>query len=220
MVEFNFNAGDYRPNTGGVGTVPTGEYNVCITSTEVKNNKAGTGQMLVVTMSVQDGEQRGRKVVDRLNLSHPNAQTVEIAFSTLSAICHVTGRMQFTDTAQLHGIPFRLSVLEKPRDDDPTKTSNDIMAYMDAQGNAPGAAGSAPASGGPAPQSAPVAAPVAAPAPVAAAAPVTAPVAAAPAPAYAPAPVLAPAAAPAPVAPAPAAPVQHTAASGKPPWEQ
>ncbi len=56
----------------------------------------------------------GRKLFDRLNLVNANAQTVEIAQRTLSAICHATGRLQVQDSEDLHLIPMLADVTVKP----------------------------------------------------------------------------------------------------------
>ncbi|MBJ3778839.1 DUF669 domain-containing protein [Acuticoccus sp. 2012] len=61
-----------------------------------------------------DGEHVGRKLFDRLNLVNANTQTVEIAQRTLSAICHATGKMQVTDSEQLHLIPLQADVTVQP----------------------------------------------------------------------------------------------------------
>jgi hypothetical protein len=213
LVQFVFNAADVRPNAGGQDVIPSGVYRVQITRTEMKPTKDGSGAYLEVGMSVIDGDHKGATVVDRLNLKNQNAKAVEIAYGSLSAICHVTGVLAMQDTQQLHGRPFQVKVLCSPRQDDPSKQGNEVKGYYDANGNEPGAVAAPAAPPAPVAPAAPAAAPVAAPvAPAApAAAPVAAPVAPA-APAAAPAPAAPPVAAPA-VAPAPAAPAA-------PPWAQ
>lgn len=225
MVQMNFNAAQYEPSTGAADVLETGVYSVQIVNSEVKQTKSGNGYMLVLTMSCMDQHVNGKKLTARLNIHNPNAQAVEIAYRELSAISHVVGVMNWQDTQQLHGRPFKVSVEKSERQDKPGSFSNDIKAYMDYAGNPPNVNGggssqapSAPSAAPPAPAAAQ--APASAPAypPQAQYAPASAP-APAPAPAAAMAPAPTPAAAPAPAhAPAPAP--QPTDANVAAPWQQ
>lgn len=94
--------------------LPPGDYVVQIVESEMADTKAGNGQMLKLTMDILDGPYQGRKLWDSLNLVNPNAQTVEIAQRTLSAICHATGKLQVSDSEQLHFIPLIAVVKTKP----------------------------------------------------------------------------------------------------------
>lgn len=166
MVQLNFNAAQVAPNVG-FEPVPTGHYKVNITKSEEKPNSKGTGSYVELEMTIIDGEFRGRKVFDRLNLRNPNEQAVSIAYGTLSAICHVTGRLHIQDTQQLHGVPFIAVVTKLPRADKPELESNEIKGYKDIHGNDPGFAaaqgqvpGGAPQQPQYQPQQAPVQQPV------------------------------------------------------------
>ena len=211
MVQINFNAQDYDPNTGAGDVFESGEYAFQIVSSATKATKAGTGTMLVFELACVEPEQKGKRFTIRLNVANPNAQAVEIAMKDLSAICHVTGQLHITDTQQLHGKPFRIRLEKAPRADDPTKDGNEVRAYLDMNGNPPAAGGAT--GGAPAAPTAP-AAPVApaAPAPVA---PTAAPAAPAPAASQDPNPT-APAPAVAPPAEAPAAPAAAAANTAPP----
>lgn len=148
MVALNFNTQQAAPNVMPEA-LPSGLYPVMITeSTEKPTAKPGKkpGKYIEFELTVQAGpgvdpKLVGRKVFDRLNIDHESQQTMDIAFSTLSAICHVTGRHNITDTAQLHGIPFMANVIKKPRQDDPSLMSNDVRGYKDINGNDPGFSG-------------------------------------------------------------------------------
>lgn len=162
---------------------------------------------LVFTLEILDGEHQGMKAQYGLNLQNSNPQTVEIARKELSAICHVVGVFNpVTDTAVLHGRPFRVMVRAQKKNPEYTE----VYGVKDQHGRTPTEvknAGPAPASAGPpAAPAPPAAAPAAAPAapagpPPPPAAPVTAAPAAAP-----------PAAPAAPAAPAPGG-------APKAPWE-
>ncbi len=100
-----FNAQQYDP-TQGVGSLPIGKHPVIVESSEVKANKANDGGYLQLNLRIIDGPQQGTTGAYRLNLYHSNQQTVEIAHRQLSAICHVIGVFQVTDSSQLHNLPF------------------------------------------------------------------------------------------------------------------
>lgn len=143
MVALNFNAAQVRPNVS-LDPVPSGLYPVMITKSEEKPTKNGQGAYIEFEMTVLQGHEfAGRKVFDRLNIKNQNQQTVDIAYGTLSAICHVTGCLNMTDTQQLHGRPFQAVVVKVPRDDQPQVMTNNIRGYKDMQGNDPGTAGTA-----------------------------------------------------------------------------
>lgn len=90
--------------------VPPGDYTVQIVKSEMAPTKAGTGEMLKLELEIMDGEHAGRKLWDQLNLRNPNQQAVEIAQRTLSAICHAVGKLQVSDSEQLHFVPMIASV--------------------------------------------------------------------------------------------------------------
>jgi hypothetical protein len=216
MVQMNFNANDYDPSTGGQDVFETGEYNFHIVKSEVMSTKDKNGTMLVFTAECLDPENAKKRLMIRLNVQNQNPQAVEIAFRDLSAICHVCGVLQMTDTQQLHGRPFkmRLEKGEYTKNDGSKAPTTDIRAYLDANGNPPSKGG---AGGAPSAPSAPPSPPAAPPAP--GGAPSAPP--SAPAPSAPPAPPAAPPAAPeAPAAP-PSAPPQQPAAPAAPqaPWQ-
>lgn len=214
----NFDARQVEP-AKAPEPIPTGWYNGKIIESEMKPTKdkgdgSPPGAYLALTIEVVGGQYNGRKVFDRLNLQNNNPLAVEIAYKTLSAICHATGVMQVQDSSQLHGIMLQVRVVQKAAHTEGGQTydaSNEVKGYKPAEGGVAGGppAGFAPPA--PAPAPAPTTPWAAAPAPAPAAAPWAPPAAAAPAVAAPPwaapalAPVHVPAPAPAP-APAPTAP--------------
>lgn len=94
--------------------LPAGRYVVQIVASEMRPTRDGSGQYLWIEMDVLEGEHQGRKLWDRLNLVNPNAQAVEIAQRTLSAICHAAGRLQLQDSEELHLIPMLVDVKVQP----------------------------------------------------------------------------------------------------------
>lgn len=89
--------------------VPPGKYVAQIIASEMKDTAAG-GQMLELTLEIQDGPHARRKLWDNLNLVNSSQKAVEIAQRTLSAICHATGRMQVNDSEELHFRPLLITV--------------------------------------------------------------------------------------------------------------
>ncbi|QIG73305.1 DUF669 domain-containing NTP-binding protein [Rhizobium phage RHph_N17] len=146
MVALNFNASTVKPNVA-LEAIPSGLYPVIITASQEKPTKAGNGSYIEIEMTVQGGEFAGRKVFDRLNIRNANQTAVDIAYATLSAICHVTGVLNMTDTVQLHGRPFQAVVSKLPRDDRPDQMTNEVKGYKDMQGNDPGFSGAVASSG-------------------------------------------------------------------------
>lgn len=131
-----FNAQQYDPSQGG-GSLPVGRHPVVIASSEVKPNKNNDGGYLQLDLKIIDGPQTGVTGAYRLNLYHTSQQTVEIAHRQLSAVCHVTGVFQVTDSSQLHNIPFIVEVA--PQKNDPQYT--EVKKVFDMNGNEPGKAG-------------------------------------------------------------------------------
>ena len=55
-------------------------------------------------MDVQnEGQYKGRKFFERLNIENENQKTVDIAFQTLGEICRAVGLANIDDSEKLHG---------------------------------------------------------------------------------------------------------------------
>ena len=145
--------------------LPAGKYVAMVTESTMKATKENTGSYLQLTLEIQEGEFKGRKLFDRLNLENRNPQAVEIAQRQLSALCHATGVMQLTDSEQLHCKPVlaRVAVRQEAGRD----PSNEVKGYE----ALPPLGGQAAQYQRPAPAAAPVHAPPPAAAPTRAAAP-------------------------------------------------
>lgn len=140
-----FDASTVKPG-GQLDPVPVGEYNVKIIESEMKPTSDGKGQYLALTLEIMDGEFAGRRLVDNLNLVNENAVAVQIAYGSLSAICHATNVIKITDTSELHNKPMLAKVkIENGRvgaDGKSYDAQNRIKRYEKIEGaNAPSAAG-------------------------------------------------------------------------------
>ena len=123
-----FNAEDVEPNDSP-SPIPAGEYNCVIIESEEKENSKGTGTFHVFVLEVIDGEYKGRKLFERLNLKNPSEEAVRISRATLSAICRATGRLRVNDSVDLHNLPMRVKVgLEKRKDNG--EMANRIKGYI------------------------------------------------------------------------------------------
>ena len=199
--------------------LPAGWYNARVINSEAKPTKDNKSGYLQLDLEIIDGEQRGRKVFDRLNLWNQGdnkEKTCEIAQRQLSAYCHATGVFILQDSNQLHGIPLKIKLaIRQSEGFDPT---NDVKAVKHIQDGGTPTAAPVLASVPPVPFGQNPSLP-----PQPAQAPAFAPPAAAPAMPWQPAPVGTPVVAPVaqPGSP-PAAPMQQPApaAGPVPPWRK
>ncbi|MEI7601184.1 MAG: DUF669 domain-containing protein [Aestuariivirga sp.] len=134
-LDSSFDASGIEPTTG-YDVLPAGKYTVQIVESEMRVTSNGMGQFLWLMMDILEGSYKGRKVFDQLNLVNQNPTTVEIAQRALSAICHATGRMQVTDSEELHLIPMTIQVTVKPPKNGYGER-NAIRYLVPAQGAAP-----------------------------------------------------------------------------------
>lgn len=121
-----YDATKYDPNKS-FDPIPAGKYPAVIVASEWCETKKKDGQYLKFTLQIVDGQYKGRKVFDNLNLKNKSTQTVEIANKTLSAICHAVNVLQPGDSAALHNKPLMVSV--KVAKDQNGNPSNDVKGY-------------------------------------------------------------------------------------------
>lgn len=150
-MQLNFDARRVAPSTAPE-PVETGTYPVIIKAAQEKPTKNQDGTFVELTLEVMHGPAAGKRIIDRLNLGNKNPQAVEIAYGQLSAICHVTGRMQIQSEQQLVGATMQVYVVKEPRADAPGQYGNAVKGYKDMQGNDPGQSGQHGNMGGGAPQ--------------------------------------------------------------------
>jgi len=139
-----FDASQVEP-TSPYEVLPPGKYLAQIVASEMRVTKDGMGQYLYLEIDVLEGPYAGRKLFDRLNLVNPNPDAVQIAQRTLSAICRAVGKMQVSNSEQLHLIPLIADVRVRPPKGEYGESNS--LRYLPRNG-APGtaAAPAAPAS--------------------------------------------------------------------------
>ena len=108
-----FDASTVEPNSG-FDVLPPGKYTAQITSSEMRATKDGQGQYLYLEVDILEGRYAGRKLFDRLNLVNANPEAVRIAQQSLSAICRAVGKLQVSNSEQLHLIPLIADVRVRP----------------------------------------------------------------------------------------------------------
>lgn len=143
MAQFNFDASQVAPQAS-TGPLPAGTYLAHITESDVQPLKSGNGEGLKLTFEVIEGQFKGRRVWENLNILHNNEETQRIAQSQLSALCHAVNVIKVMDTAALHFKPVRITVVVREAKDG-YKASNNIKGYESAGSIAAAPAAPAPA---------------------------------------------------------------------------
>ena len=169
MAQLNFDASTVAPQEA-FDPIPAGWYPAQIVESEMKAGSKPGSSYLAITLQIMGGDFNNRKVFDRFNLQNANPVAVEIAYRSLSAVCHAVGLIQVADSQLLHGRPLMVKVSVRPARVDPATgtaydASNEVKGYkaLDASaavaGGAPSAGAPAWATGAAPAVSAPVAAP-------------------------------------------------------------
>ena len=136
MATLNFNANEVEPSVE-FEAIPAGKYQAVIVASDMKTNKAGTGEYLLLEFEIIEGEYQGRKLWTRLNLFNQNADAVRIARADLSAICRAINVMQIVHSADLHNLPLTITVkCRKTPDGDIVNEIKGYAAKETASGNA------------------------------------------------------------------------------------
>lgn len=146
---FQFDASQVAPQ-GILDPIPAGKYLVAITESNYQPTEDGNAMRWGIELTVQDGEFKGRKIFDGLNLqSKTSQQNQDISQAQLSAICHAIQVIRFTDLRELHNKQFIAKIsLEPSRTDQNTgKTYEPQNRFKGAQPVSGGGASNAPAGG-------------------------------------------------------------------------
>ena len=108
-----FDASAVEP-LGNYEVLPPGKYVAQIIASEMRPTKDGSGQYLYLEIDILEGAARGRRLFDRLNLINGNPEAVLIAQRTLSSICRAVGKLQVSNSEQLHLLPLVADVKVRP----------------------------------------------------------------------------------------------------------
>lgn len=132
MAYFNFDASAVAPQVTN-GVLPAGTYLAHITESDVRPLSSGNGEGLKLTFEIIDGQHKGRRVWDSLNIKHNNETTQRIAQAQLSALCHAVNVIKLEDTSALHYKPVKIKVTVREADGK-YQESNNIKGYESASG--------------------------------------------------------------------------------------
>jgi len=114
LVGFNANE---VPENEGFDPLPAGDYVVAIIDSQSKQTKSGNGSYIALTLQVMEGQFKGRRLFENLNMDNPNATAVQIARGTLSSICKAVGVIEPKDSVELHNVPMLVKVVLEKRSD-------------------------------------------------------------------------------------------------------
>ena len=141
------NLGNFDPTTvdpNQVPPFPDGNYCLQAIESEIKPTSKGTGTMLNLILEVIEGEYKGRRVYEGINIQNNSAAAQQIGQKQLSALCHACGHLKaVTDSNELHYKPFWATIGTKIDDSGKYKPKNVVKKYLFENGNVP--AGAAPA---------------------------------------------------------------------------
>lgn len=130
MALINFDATTVE--TPSFDPIPAGVYEAVITESKMQDNKAGNGSMLVLTFEIISGDYAGRKLWEYLNVEHPNATAVEIAYQTLALICKAIGLARVQDSSEMHDRPLLITIKMSKQADGTFR--NDIKGFRSREG--------------------------------------------------------------------------------------
>jgi hypothetical protein len=127
VAELNFDTSQVAPGKGSFPSLPAGWYRVEVIDSGRKAASTGSGDFLKLEMVIIEGDLKGRKIFDNLNLWNRSQQACEIAIGDLrsygEATC-VSNPGAIRDSVELHDTPFWLQM----------KRSKTNGKYADAEG--------------------------------------------------------------------------------------
>lgn len=114
--------------------LPAGEYLAQIISSEIKDTKTGTGQMLNLSWEIVTGPMEGRMIFDRINIRNQNEKAQAIGLRQLANICEALGVPHVDDSEELHHRPLKLVVVIEEDKSGQYGPQNRIKKYAPANG--------------------------------------------------------------------------------------
>jgi hypothetical protein len=130
MAQFDFDASTVAPQAS-TGPVPAGTYLAQVIESDIKDLASGNGKGLKLTFEIIDGQYKGRRIWENLNIQHTNEDSQRIAQSQLSALCHAIGVIKLRDTAALHMKPVNIKVTVREAEGK-YQASNNVKGYESA----------------------------------------------------------------------------------------
>ena len=129
MAQMDFTVNPNEVESDGYDLLPQDEYVAIIEESDYKANSNNSGKMLKLTYQIIEGNFKGQKLWENLNLEHPSAQAVEISRKALNSILLAVGIDGLKDSAQLHNIPMTIKVGVKGKETDTYGIQNVIKKH-------------------------------------------------------------------------------------------
>jgi hypothetical protein len=142
MAQFDFDASTVAPQAS-TSPIPAGTYLAQVIESDIKDLASGNGKGMKLTFEIIDGQYKGRRIWENLNIQHTNEDSQRIAQSQLSALCHAVGVIKLRDTAALHMKPVNIKVTVREAEGK-YQASNNVKGYESAIPVAPTQAAEAP----------------------------------------------------------------------------
>lgn len=127
MAAFDFDIKSTDKFGSAYSTLPAGEYMVEIVDEELFKTSAGH-KCLAFDYQIINGEYKGQRVRDYMNLWNPNPKAVEIARKRVASIAHATGQVDARDSRFFHRKPFVVKVGVEIQGGVKRNTINDYFA--------------------------------------------------------------------------------------------
>jgi hypothetical protein len=114
----------------GFQPIPPGDYMLFMESSEKTETRDGNGEYLKCVFVVANGEFEGAKITANFNFWNQNQKAVDIAKSQWRALCEAVLNQPTAinnESSSLHNKIFIGQVSNKPRNDDATKRTNELV---------------------------------------------------------------------------------------------
>jgi hypothetical protein len=108
-----FDASTVEPTTP-FEVFPPGKYRVQLVASEMRPPRTAWGNTCSSNSMCSKVRTPGASFFDRLNLVNANPDAVLMAQRSLSALCRAAGKMQVSNSEQLHLIPIQIDVKVRP----------------------------------------------------------------------------------------------------------
>lgn len=105
-----FSPADIPEDDRNFDPIPAGTYTMQVIESKLEDTKTGSGQMLVLTLEVMEGEHANQRIWDRLNIVNDSADAQRIAQRALANLCIAIGVEECKDSEELHFKPFEAKV--------------------------------------------------------------------------------------------------------------
>jgi len=134
LTGLDFNPDDIEIKDRGT-LLPPGGYEMCITKSDVTDNKKADGKILELHWTVLSGDHVNDITKDFINLTNPSEMCQRIGQETLARICKAVGHTgKLTNSNMLHGIPCWNKVVQEDsktlKDDGTPFKNNRIKDYQ------------------------------------------------------------------------------------------